>query len=166
MMQRFRVPWLLVLTIPSAACSSLGGAKSGGELSATGPSIVEVRTEPGTFELSPNWYPVAPAKIVAQVKDFTSNIQDVRLRFNKVPLQIAMTRIGGTSWEATLSPQQLQTLAVGGKTMRYEANVIARNEDGLITVSPDPVQVRVKAPVPPAPAPGAAAGQAGDPPSS
>lgn len=166
MTQRLNILMFPTLAFAVAACSSMGGARSGGELSATGPSIVEVRTEPGTFELSPSWDPVAPAKIVAQVKDFTSNIQDVRLRFNKVPLQIVMTRMGGTSWEATLSPQQLQTLAVGGKTMRYEANVIARNEDGLITVSPDPVQVRVKAPVPPAPAPGAAAGQAGDPPSS
>lgn len=125
-----------------------GGNKSDQTLSSTGPSVVDVQVQPKTFELDPGWQPTEPAKIVAQVKDFTAKVTEVRLRFSRVPLQVPMRHVGGTTWEATLSPSQLQTLAVGGKTMEYEANLIARNEDGLITVNPAPIEIAVKAPVP------------------
>jgi hypothetical protein len=37
-------------------------------------------------------------------------------------------------------------LAVGGQTMTYEANVIARNLKGQLGVSREPIQVAVSAP--------------------
>lgn len=150
-MNKTKKLWLVA--VPMAfmlgACSTFGSkGASSDQLSSTGPSIVSVTTKPSTFELNQSWQPMAPAKVIAQVKDFTSNISEVRIRFSLVPLQIQMNHVGGTTWEATLTPQQLQTLAVGGETIKYQANIIARNEDGLITVSPSSLAINVKAPIP------------------
>ena len=57
-----------------------------------------------------------------------------------------MENVGGTTWKAELTPQQIRTLAVGGETMSYEANVVARNKEGMVAVSPTPVEITVKTP--------------------
>ena len=56
-----------------------------------------------------------------------------------------MENIGGTMWRAELTPQELQMLAVSGKTVKYNANVVAKNADGEMSKAL-PVTVAVKAP--------------------
>lgn len=129
-----------------SGCSTVRGGKSGQQLSSTGPTIVSVDTRPGTFELNEALQPTQDSEVVAQIKDFTSEISEVKLQFVNVPMEIPMDHVGGTTWRAVLTPEQLRSLAVAGETMNYDANVIARNEDGLSTVSADPVEIEVRAP--------------------
>ena len=131
-----------------AGCTTgpLAKGKSGQDLTSNGPNIVDVKSNPGTIELNRSLQPVGPSEVLAEVKDFTSNITEVTLRFIHVPLEVKMEHIGGTTWRAQLTPEQLKTLAVGGQTMRYEANVIAKNEEGQTATTSQPVQVAVKAP--------------------
>jgi len=132
----------------ASGCSTFGkGNKtSANDLAANGPTIVDARTNPGTFELNRNLQAAGPTEILAEVKDFTSNIDEVRLRFVNVPMEIPMKNIGGSTWRAELSAEQLKKLAVGGQTMQYQVNVIAKNADGQTAVSREPIQVSVKAP--------------------
>ena len=123
-----------------------GQSESSQNLSANGPTILNARLQPSTIELNTKLQPHQPAEVLAEVKDFNSNISDVKLRFIHVPLEIQMKNIGGTTWRAVLTQKQLQLLAVSGKTMNYEANVIAKNEAGQTAVSSDPVMVAVKTP--------------------
>jgi hypothetical protein len=128
-------------------CSSMpGNTESSKEISAMGPSILNVRLEPSTVELNRNLQPIKIPEILADVKDFRSKITHVTLRFKHVPLQISMENVGGTTWRAILSPEQLQNLAVSGKTITYDANVIARNQDGQVVESNDPINIAIKAP--------------------
>jgi hypothetical protein len=122
------------------------GQESSEQLSASGPSILNARAQPSTIELSTKLQPHEPAEVLADVKDFNSNITDVRLRFLHVPLEIPMKNIGGTTWRAILTQKQLQLLAVAGKTMNYEANVIAKNEAGQTSATHSPVNIAVKTP--------------------
>lgn len=138
---------LIALSLTSAACSGLGKkGKSGEELAATGPTVVTARANPETIELNKNFQTMNPAEIVAEVKDFSSKVTEVRVRFVRVPMEVQMQNIGGSTWRAQLTPQQLRTLAVGGETMTYEANIVARNEEGLVAISRQPVDIVVKAP--------------------
>lgn len=116
------------------------------QLASTGPTILNARSEPSPIELNTALQPSQSAEIIADVKDFNSNVSDVRLRFIHVPLEIPMKNIGGSTWRATLTPKQLQLLAVAGKTMNYEANIIAKNEAGQTAITRDPITVAVKAP--------------------
>ena len=135
------------MLLTGAACSSMPGqSESSQNLSANGPTILNARTQPGTIELNTALQPNQPAEILADVKDFNSTITDVKLRFVHVPLELPMKNIGGTTWRAQLSPKQLQLLAVSGKTMKYDANIIAKNEAGQTAVSGEPVTVAVKTP--------------------
>ena len=84
--------------------------------------------------------------MIADIKDFTSKVTDVKLQFTNLPLEIPMENIGGSTWRAQISPRQLEMLAVSGRTTRYEANVIVRNEDGKTGMCKNPVEVAVKAP--------------------
>jgi len=122
------------------------GGKSGQDLARTGPTVLNARVNPSTIELNRNMQPSQAPEILAEVKDFNSKITEVKLRFIHAPMEISMQNVGGTTWKATLSPEQVKALAVGGQTMRYEANIIARNEDGDMSVSSDPVEVAVKTP--------------------
>lgn len=137
------IPPLLLLS----SCALFRDSRTADAISPTGPTVVEIQTEPGTFELNEEWRPRTESKVIAQVMDITSEIEEVRLRFSQVPMHIPMEHAGGSTWQATLTPEQLRALAVAGETMRYEASVIARNEDGLITVGPDPIEIRIKAPM-------------------
>ena len=137
----------LSLLALGAGCSSLGGNQtSSKELSANGPTILNARTEPSTVELNPNLQPKEAPQVLADVKDFNSNVNNVKLRFVHVPLEIPMHNIGGTTWEGRITQKQLSMLAVAGKTMNYEANIIAKNEAGQTAVTESPITVSVKAP--------------------
>ena len=119
---------------------------SGKEISARGPTVMNARTEPSTVELNRDMKPIQKSEILADVKDFDSKVSGVTVKFTQVPMQLQMKNIGGSTWRAELSPAQLKTLAAGGKTMRYEAQIIARNEKGEVANAQDPVVVSVKAP--------------------
>jgi hypothetical protein len=138
-----------LLAVVAGGCAGLPGSHSsdsGKELAATGPSVIFARVEPGTIELNRDFQPTRPAEVLADVKDFNSQVTDVNLQFTNVPLEVPMENIGGSTWRARLSPRQLEMLAVSGRTTKYEARVIARDKDGKSGMSKDPVDVAVKAP--------------------
>jgi len=120
------------------------GEKSGEDIAARGPTVVDVRSNPKTIELTGSSQP--QAEVLADVKDFNVKVSDVRLRFLHVPLELPMEHVEGSTWRAKLSRNQLERLAVSGQTTKYEANVIARNTKGEITVSEKPVTIAIKAP--------------------
>jgi hypothetical protein len=133
----------------AAGCSTFKSsetAEAGKELAAIGPTVLNARSEPSTVELNRSLQPIKTPEILADVKDFRSKVTDVKLKFVHVPITVAMENIGGTTWRAELTPQQLQMLAVSGKTISYDANIVARNERGQTAVSTTPVTVAVKAP--------------------
>ena len=68
------------------------------------------------------------------------------LRFTHVPIEVPMTNVGATTWRATLSARELQLLAVAGRTMTYDANIVAKDEAGQTRCQQEPVQVAIKAP--------------------
>lgn len=150
MKNAIRLSWsLLPLTLfaLSTGCSTFsGGGTTGEELAASGPTVVDVRMNPETVELDTRYQPSQNAEIIAEVKDFTSKISNVKLRFVRVPMEVPMQHVGGTTWRAQLNPDQLRTLAVGGQTVRYDVNVIAENDDGQVAVSKEPLTVAVKSP--------------------
>jgi hypothetical protein len=86
------------------------------------------------------------ALVTADIKDFEGNINDVRLRFTHVPIEIPMSKMSGTTWRAEISPDQLRQLAVNGQTMKYDATVIATNDKGETSQSNEPIQITVIAP--------------------
>jgi len=125
-------------------CST--GQQQAIELSQNGPTVVNARAEPGVIVLNRDLLPNRPAEVLADVKDFKSNILDVRLKFQDVPMEVPMQNIGGTTWRAELTPQQLQQLAISGQTVKYAATVVARNTKGETTTSPEPIYVAVRTP--------------------
>jgi hypothetical protein len=138
---------LTTLVVFVVGCSNMPfSGKKDEEMAARGPTVINVRSNPGTFELNRSFQATGPTEIVAEVKDFTAQITDVRVRFLHVPLEIPMQLVSGSTWRASLTPEQLKTLAIGGQTMTYDAEVIAKNEDGMTAVSKEPVRIAVKAP--------------------
>jgi hypothetical protein len=131
-----------------SACSSMPGSNSTSakDLAVNGPSIINARTVPETIELSTDLRPQQPAEILADVKDFNSQISDVKLRFLHAPIEVPMRNIGGTTWRATLTNSQLRMLAVSGKTMSYDAQIIAQNANGQSSTTQNPVEVQIKTP--------------------
>lgn len=125
-----------------------------------GPSILYVRTAPGPIDLNRNFEPARPAEVLADIKDYSSKINDVKLQFVGVPLEISMEKVSPTTWRARLQQQQLELLAVSGQTIRYEAHVIASDEDGRKATTKIPVDLSIRAPeiaisgAPPAPGAG------------
>jgi len=94
-----------------AGCSSMNSSKdTGKEMSATGPSILNERTIPETIELSQNLEAVGPAEVLADIKDFRADVVNARLKFTHIPLEIPMQNIGGTTWRARLSQEDLKQL--------------------------------------------------------
>jgi hypothetical protein len=72
-------------------------------------------------------------------------VTDVQLQFVNAPLVVPMQKIGGTTWRAELTPDQLRKLAVNGKTMKYRATVVAHDSSGLV-VSSKPLELAIAAP--------------------
>jgi len=120
--------------------------ESAKDLSSNGPTILNERVFPSTIELNRALQPIQKTEIVADVKDFRSEISNVKLRFLHAPFEVPMSNIGGTTWRGTLTPNQLRELAVSGKTITYEANIIAQSKDGRTAVSEKPLSVEIKTP--------------------
>jgi hypothetical protein len=134
-------PAILLGILLAGGCAT-GGRNEGGAV----PSIVYARTQPATIELNRSFQPTRTAEVLADINDSGKNVTEVKLEFTDVPLEIPMEHIGGSTWRAQLSPRQLEMLAVSGQTMRYGANVIARNSDGRAAVTHKPIEVAIKAP--------------------
>lgn len=136
----------LFLVCVMAGCSSAQQGPVPIQLSANGPTVINARPEPGVIVLNSDMQPMNPAQVIADVKDFKSRVTDVRLKFLDVPLEVPMENIGGTAWRAELTPQELQMLAVSGKTVKYRAIVVAKNANGDKSPAMEPLFVAVKAP--------------------
>jgi hypothetical protein len=144
-MKPFRLCYALgISALIISGCST--GSQKPVQISSNGPTIVNARTEPGVVILNRDLQPNQPAEVLADIKDFKYNIVDVRLKFRDVPLEVPLENIGGTTWKAQLSPQELQMLAVSGKTIKYQADIIAQNSTGDTGKTQDPLTIAVRAP--------------------
>jgi hypothetical protein len=143
----FVTSFLTLAAVLAAGCSSSPFRRSTGgeELSQTGPTVLNARTEPGTFEVTRTLRPIQTPTILAEVKDMTAEVDSVRIMFNNAPIMIPMERVAGTTWRATLTPEQIKRLAVSGKTMKYDASIVAINSKGRQSQSAT-LDVLVKAP--------------------
>ncbi len=121
-------------------------SKNSEDIAMSGPTVLDAKTNPGTFDLNQNLEPVSRTQVVASVKDFQHKVTDVRIRFLHVPMEISMKEVSGSTWVADLSSSQLKQLAVNGHTMKYEANVVARDNSGQTAVSKSPIEIAVRAP--------------------
>lgn len=139
---------LFVAALVGSGCAGLFSShdKSSDELSAIGPTVIEARSNPKTIELDGNLQPIGGADVLAEIKDFNSNVSNATLEFVDVSLQVPMQHVAGTTWRGTLTQEQLKKLAVTGQTMHYEANISAVNERGQTAVTPKPVPIIVTAP--------------------
>jgi hypothetical protein len=61
-------------------------------------------------------------------------------------LVIQMERIAGSTWRAEFTPQQLQVLAVSGRTIGYKADIVATNSQGETAKSSDPLNIYINTP--------------------
>ena len=137
-----------LLASAATGCSSAPSrtAENGEPFPSSGPAVVFVRPKPSLIELGPDFSPAQPAEVLADIKDFSGKINDVRLRFVGIPLEVPMENVGGSTWRALFTPRQLQLLAVSGTTIHYEAHVVARDEEGKTGSSRIPVDLAVQAP--------------------
>jgi hypothetical protein len=135
---------LIVSLMMLGSCAS--SSKNGQEIAVSGPTVLDAKTTPGTFQLNQNLEPVSRTQVMASVKDFQNKVTDVRVRFLHVPLEMPMKQVSPSTWVAELAPNQLKQLAVNGHTMRYEANIIARDNAGQTAVSKQPIEIAVSAP--------------------
>lgn len=138
----------VALALASAsACSTLKGEKEGGDVaSTTGPVVVDSKIQPSTIELDRKLQPMQRAQVTAEVKDFQSEVTDVKLRFSRIPMEVPLKHLGGSTWEGEISPAMLKKLAVGNQKTAYEANIIAKNAKGEVAVGQHPIEVVVRAP--------------------
>jgi len=138
---------LAAATLIASGCSSspLSSRTGGEELSQTGPTVLNARTEPGTFEVTRTLKPIQTPNILADVKDMTAVIATVRILFNNAPITVPMQRVAGTTWRATLTQEQIKRLAVSGQTMKYNASIVATNSKGRQSQSAS-VSILVRAP--------------------
>ena len=146
MLKKYLVPLFAVVLASTAGCSTLRGDQSSKDLASTGPSVLDIHTNPGTFELNRTLHPLTGTEIVASVKDFSSNVTSVTLKFMNLPIEVPMTSAGGGLWRCALSEGQLKQLAVAGKTMRYEVQVIAKDAKGVISAGTKTTDVAIKTP--------------------
>jgi hypothetical protein len=144
---------LVALALPigaifGASCSSgpLSSSKSDKDVAVNGPTILEAKTSPGTFELNRRMQAQTGAEVIAEVQDFQAPITKVSLRFVHVPLSVPMTHVRGSTWSAELTAQQLKMLAVNGQTIKYQANVVAESSDGRSASTQNPITVAIKSP--------------------
>jgi hypothetical protein len=144
---------LFVLALPigavfGASCSSgpLATGKSDKDVAVNGPTVLDAKTSPATFELNRKLQAQSGAEVIAEVQDFEAPITKVNLRFVRVPLTVPMTHVRGSTWSAQLTPAQLKMLAVNGQTIRYQANVVAESADGRTSTTQNPITVAVKSP--------------------
>ncbi|OFZ18615.1 MAG: hypothetical protein A2X94_01605 [Bdellovibrionales bacterium GWB1_55_8] len=136
----------LIVTV--TGCSTIRGEKSGSgeELAASGPTVVDVQVQPETVELNQQNQLNAPAAVVAQVQDIRSDVTNVTIRFLNAPVELPMEHVSGTSWRAEIPTETVQRLAINNQTTTYQANIYARNADGEVGVSREPIDIAIKAP--------------------
>lgn len=139
---------LISLGAISSGCSSSQPANPNTvQLNKDKPTVLNARSEPETIVMNSDMQPVAPVTVIADVKDFSAAVTDVHLKFDTVPLDVPMERMGtSTNWKADLTPQQLQMLAISGQTVKYKTSIVARNADGKSATSTQPLYLSVKAP--------------------
>ena len=136
-----------LLILQATACSSMPWhQESAKNIAPTGPTVLNAHADPGTFELNNQLQPIQNNQVLADVKDFNSKVVEVKLNFTQIPLSVPMKNIGGTTWAAQLSPDQLKSLAVSGKTMKYEGTVVAKDEAGKSATSKGTVAIWVDTP--------------------
>jgi hypothetical protein len=126
--------------LSSSTSSSEAGIGSAGHA----PAVIDARANPSTIEVNQHFQPMTPAEVLADVKDFAAPIKSVTLKFKNVPLEVPMENVGGTTYRAQLTARQLEMLSVSGKTIKYDAQVIAKDAKGQIGVSSQPISVAVK----------------------
>ncbi len=143
----------LMLASVSAASLLAGGCTSSAktqkeELQAAvnAPLILNPRSSPEEIELNRFLQPKEPQYFLADVQDLASPVKEVRLRLGGTLIDIPMQRVGGTTWRAELSSDQIKRLAMSGRTIEYKARVIARDERGAVSTSKDVALIRVTAP--------------------
>lgn len=134
-------PFLILSILPA-----FHQASAANNISTTAPSVIDAKVNPDTFELNQSGSPTTRSQITADVKDYTGNVTDVRVRFMNVPIEVPMKHVAGTTWQTELTPDTLKQLAVNGKTMKYKANIVAMNGQGQTGVSSKPIEIEVKAP--------------------
>ena len=135
---------MVALTLAISGCASNRTAPSNS--ASEGPRIIESRVQPEKIELNNYFQAKQPNQIFAEVQDWKSEVNNVHVQFLNVPMNIPMQRVSGTTWRAELSTDQLKKLAVSGKTMKYRANIIAQDANGLVSSSYKPVEISVEAP--------------------
>lgn len=141
-------PITLASIITLSGCSTAPAPTyvSEAKVAPTGPTVMNARSSPATVELDAQLQAKYNPQILADIKDFTSPVNKVTLRFMDVPIEIEMNNLQGTTWQATLTPEQVKKLAVSGKSIKYFLEIIATDEQGRSASSPEPVQIVIKAP--------------------
>lgn len=134
----------LLTHLTVTACSSGPAPKRQSEPGS--PIILTTRTEPGTIVLNRDLQPIRVPTIQADIQDLHSEVTDVQLAFDNVPVSVPMTKVGKTTWEVQLDSRTLEMMAVSGETAKYGAQILAKNADGKLALSEKPVIVAVKAP--------------------
>jgi len=129
-----------------SACSSSPKGSEDQQMVMGGPRIVNPRAQSDTIELNQYFQAKEPNAFFVDVQDFGGSVENVKLRFLNAPIEIPMDKVGGTTYRGELSSQQLKSMAVTGKTMKYDAKVVARNDRGVVSVSKDTLSVEVEAP--------------------
>ncbi|MCM2324150.1 MAG: hypothetical protein NDJ90_12895 [Oligoflexia bacterium] len=142
---------IALLALSLVSCSTFkkvtgSDEESGAEIQASGPTVLNPRISPETIELTGELQPRQTPEVLAEVKDFSGKVNDVRLRFVDVPIEVKMKKVGESTWRASLSNELVKKLAVGDQTTTYEANIYARDDKGKVAVSKEPLKVAVKAP--------------------
>lgn|GEM_PF-1616303 len=150
---------LSLTTLLVAGCSSTPSSNS--EKMAYAPSVINPRSSLPVVAVGSDLKPAQTPEILADVKDFGSDITDVKLRLSlssdtpenmrylRGPIDVPMEHVQGTTWRAKLSDEQIKQLAINGQSMHYEGKVIAKNDKGLVAFSQTPVDLTVQtAPIP------------------
>jgi hypothetical protein len=142
----FFVAASLLLINSGCSSSSIKGDTQPTVMSEKGPNILNARSEPEVVILNRDLQPLLPVEVLADVKDFRFPVTSVEVKFQGLPLVVQMERVAGSTWRAEFTPQQLQVLAVSGKTTTYKADIVATNTQGVTTKSSAPLNVYVNAP--------------------
>ncbi len=135
---------LVVMTSAGCSSSPVSGPTSK-DLAYDGPTIIDAKLEPSTIELNRD-LKMNNAQVVAEVADYGAKVKSVTLDFKDIPLKIPMKHLKASTWTATFTEKQLEKLAVNGKTMKYEAKIIAKDANGRSAESRDTITIAVKAP--------------------
>jgi hypothetical protein len=140
----------IVLVTAFAMAVGAGCASSGKDLAeqaSKGPVVIEPRSNPETVELNKFLQPKQPQQFFAEIQDFSAPVTEARVKIEGTQIELPMSKVGGTTWRAELTTEQLKRLAISGKKMEYEANVVARNQNGVSASSAKPFKLKISAPL-------------------